>query len=275
MKKIIFASFISTAVLLGACFNAPKRAASPILEDNSPAREVSWLGTTRVEGSTLYSSGISGECSTLQQARQEAYNDALRKIAEYAGITISNNSVLFLNSSQSNISAFTNMTVEETALSKTVIKEFEYNKNAGGKYIGYILVQYDLKLLDEEKKRKAEIEKKKREIIDNRRKIGIMTINTPPSLYLIASDLGRFLQSEGYLIGQQGKPINVSLIDEEYIERAGGWTATLKTELNLNGTIIVTRSSGFGSDKQKAFNEAARQYINYFKDDYNKTLADY
>ncbi|MDR0822838.1 MAG: hypothetical protein LBN20_03545 [Endomicrobium sp.] len=267
MKILKISIIFVIAAVLGACATAPKTA---VLNDDTNPRNLSWLGKTWAEGSLLYAGGISGECDNLQQARQQAYTDALRKIAEYAGMTISNSSFFALSANGSNMADYSNMSLEETSLSKAQIKEFEYSKTTIGKFVGYALVQYDTKLLDEEKKRKAELEKQRQEEIANRRKLGKLAIIAPKSLTILVSDLKQFLQQEGYLISEDGAPITVAIIDEEYIARSGGWTATVKTEFNLNGRIISTQASGFGKTKQEALIESTRRWIDYFKDDYKK-----
>ncbi|MDR3049529.1 MAG: hypothetical protein LBV16_06835 [Elusimicrobiota bacterium] len=265
MKAFKILTILIIAAFLGACASAPKKA---VLNDDSNPRNLTWLGKTWAEGSTLYAGGISGESDNLQQARQQAYSDALRKIAEYSGITVSNNAFFAVSANNASSSDLSNMSVEETSLSKAQIKEFEYGKTQTGKFVGYALVQYDMRLLEEEKKRKEELEKQRKQEMENRKKLGKLAIIAPQKLNLLVPDLKQFLQSEGYLIAETGDSITVSLINEEYIEKGNLWLATIKTEFNLKDKIIVSQASGVGKTKYEALTEAVKRWIDYFKDDY-------
>ncbi|MDR3244161.1 MAG: hypothetical protein LBT79_05375 [Elusimicrobiota bacterium] len=269
MKTVKIVIIFIIAAFLGACVSSPKRAA---LNDGSFNKKdlPSWIGKTWTQTPFLYAGGISGECAALQQARQEAYIDALRKVAEYGGMSISNEAFFVTHSENVNVSDFVNMSIEETALSKAQITEFEYSKTSEGKFVGYVLLQYDMNIIEAEKKRKEELEKQRKQELENRKKLGSFYVSAPQSLSLLVPDIKSFFQKEGYLIADSGRPITVTLIDDEYIERSGGWTATIKTEVNFNSKIIITQASGFGKNKKEAFNEAVRRWLNYFKDDYLK-----
>jgi hypothetical protein len=263
LKSIIV---IISIVFFTSCAGIPKE--SVLIKSDNDANQISWLGKTWIENGNLYAGGISSECDTLQQARQQAYTDALTKIAEYSGISVSNNNAVFLNNSYSGMTSHSDILLDKTFLSKALIKDFKYNKTKSSKFVGYILVQYDMRLIEEEKARKNKNEENKKKEIADRKKFGSIKIIAPKNLNLIVTDLKEFLQNEGYLIRNDGKVANLSLVDEEYIEKDGGFTATIKTELNLNDRLIVSRSSGFGISKKDAFRDAVRQWLNYFKDDY-------
>jgi hypothetical protein len=55
---------------------------------SSIQKEPAWLGKTWQDGKSFFFSGISGECYSLQEAKEQAYINALTKVSEYVGVYI-------------------------------------------------------------------------------------------------------------------------------------------------------------------------------------------
>jgi hypothetical protein len=246
IKSIIVFGLI---ILIGAC--------------SSLRQEPSWLGKTWVEGSNYYFSGISSDSNSLQEAKEQAYMNAIIKAAEFVGMTINNKTVQTINSNYDDINSKTNLSIQDTFLSQAIIKEFQYTKTDNKKFVGYALIEYNRSSLEQEKRRQAELETQKQNKIAERKKLGTFTISTnSPSLNILLPDIKKHLQAQGYTIGNSGKTISISLIERRFsISQNDIYSCHLNISIEINGQIQIIKSAGYGKNKEISQADANKQWI--------------
>ncbi|MDR3048334.1 MAG: hypothetical protein LBV16_00585 [Elusimicrobiota bacterium] len=226
-------------------------------------QEPAWIGKTWSEGNYYYFSGISSDGNSLQEAKEQAYMNAVIKAAEFVGMTINNKTTQNLNSNYDNINSQTNLSIQDTFLSQAIIKEFKYTKTNDKKFVGYALIEYKKSILEQEKNRRTDIEAQKQKKIAERKKMGVFTIisnfQNPPLL----TSIKKHLQEQGYTISGGGnKIIQVSLIEQRFSISANDiHSCHINVSIEIDGEIQTINSTGYGKDKESAQADAHKRFI--------------
>lgn len=232
-------------------------------------KEPAWTGKTWQEGNSFFFSGISGECFSLQEAKEHAYINALRKVSEYVGVTITIKTIKILNNDNINIDSSTDLSSQDIFLTQALIKEFNYTKK-DGKFTGYILIEYNNNLLKDEKKRRAILEEEKRIKIENRKKIGIITVNVlNSSISNLNGEIKYFLHNEGYVLGENGIPLVFKLVTEQINKSTQNiFICKTKIDISFKNEVKSFSAVGYGNDRNQAIDDAHHQWIKIFKENF-------
>ncbi len=236
---------------------------------SSIQKEPAWLGKTWQDGKSFFFSGISGECYSLQEAKEQAYINALTKVSEYVGVYINTKTIKILSNDIVSIDSSTDLSSENIFLTQAFIKEFKYVKS-GKLFTGYILIEYNNNLLENEKKRRADLEKEKQAKIEKRKKIGIITVNIlNSSIYNLDGEIKHFLHDEGYFTGTNGIPLTFKLITEQISKsKQNIFICKIKIDICFRNEVKSYSSTGYGNDKRQAVNDAHTQWVKIFKENF-------
>ena len=236
----------------------------------APQKEPVWLGKTWQEGSKFFFSGISGECSTLQESKEQAYINAMIKAAEYVGVSVNTKTKQTLTNDGADLESLTGLSAEEVFLTQASIKEFVYNKTEDKMFTGYILIEYNKNLLEEEKKRRDELERQRLQKIADRKKLGALSVKMPAAISSINGEVKHFLQQQGYITGEEGTPLVFTLVDENYsVSMQSIFVCGIKIDIQFKDDVKSYSSTGFGKDKGTALGDALKQWMEEFKTKYS------
>lgn len=257
MNKIKLVCIFFAVSLFGACA--------------TPQKEPVWLGKTWQEGSKFFFSGISGESSTLQESKEQAYINAMTKAAEYVGVSVNTKTKHTLSNDGADIESLTGLSAEDVFLTQASIKEFTYNKTGDKQFIGYILIEYNRNLLEDEKKRRDEIERQRLLKIADRKKLGPLSVNMPSSISRINGEVKHFLQQQGYIIGDENAtPLKFTVIEEDYaVSMQSIFVCSVKIDIQFKNDVKSYLAKGYGKDKNQALDDALQQWTQEFKSKYS------
>ncbi|MDR3244162.1 MAG: hypothetical protein LBT79_05380, partial [Elusimicrobiota bacterium] len=207
--------------------------------------------------------------NSLKEAKEKAYIDALIKIAQYLGISVSDKTIYSLNADFSSIDAKSKTEVKDTFLSQVIIKEFQWTKNKYN-FVGYILLEIPKNLLEKEKARKEAEEKKRQKTISDRKNLGAFSIQVnTKEIQILIPDIKSHLQACGYTILNEGIPIKVNLIEGRFNESQGGiYSYELNIEINFNNDVKTISSKGFGNSRDNAKSDAYKTWLENFREIY-------
>jgi hypothetical protein len=277
MKKINFLFLLLLIFSFASCAHTgaaqrEKITANSDLAQNQTSNPPVWAGKTWAQGNSYFFSGMSSPSESLYDARQSAYSNALASVSQFLGMTISNNTTQIIGNDYSGINAQTNISSQDTNLVNGIVKDFQYSKT-NDKFTGYILLEYSKQDIDDEKKRQADLEKKKLEMIAARKKIGILNVQAQVGVEQMIPALKQFLQSQGYLVGDNGKVAVLIKQISQNTERANPYSFVcfLNVEIDINGQIFTFTSRGYGSNESAAIKNArdSKQWLPIFEETFN------
>lgn len=232
-------------------------------------KEPVWLGKTWQQGKSFFFSGISGECHSLQEAKEQAYINALTKVSEYVGVYINTKTIKILSDDTVSIDSSTDLSSEDIFLTQAFIKEFEYRKS-DNKFTAYILIEYDNNLLESEKKRRADLEKAKELKKEAHKKIGKIAVRIlNPSICDLTGEIKHFLHNDGYVVGESGIPLLFKVISEQVTESKSQqniFICKIKIDIIFKNNVQSYSSIGYGNTRNQAVNDAHAQWIKTFKE---------
>ncbi len=263
MFKTKYLYFLLIA-LLGACSTSPK----------GP----DWQGRSWQEGGSLYFSGISSETESIQNARQEAYNNALSDIADYLGLNLNVTSESSTYSQYSDYQSVLKAETDDVLLKQIHVKNFEYQK-IGNRYVGNILLEYNQKNMKEEIARLEEVRKKlemekplreqeEQKARQRRAAMGKVQVNLSPIILTFRSQLISRLQSMGYDVVPVGKSLLVNASNISYEQTNGIWVCLMDFEVVFRNQVSVYSARGTGATKEQAFANANKDAALRFPTDF-------
>ena len=229
-------------------------------------QEPSWVGKTWIEGQKYFFSGISGECRTLKEAKDQSFLDGAVKAAQYIGMSISIRSETQNTQDKSLLDEQIRSQVSETFLSQAIVKEFVYTKTADGFFVGHSLIEYDNRVLQAEKRRRLDLEAERAKKLAERKKVGALSIRFSPTLNRISADIKEYFQAQGYLLGDKGIPVEIYLVEERFSKSLQNiHSCNLKIAVDFDGDVKVFEATGFGADKGRAQADAFKTWLALFK----------
>lgn len=236
-----------------------------------------WQGKSWSEGDNLYFSGISSEKNTIQEAKQEAYNNALTGIADYLGVTLNIDSQNTISSQANDYKSYMQAETKDVLVKQVYTTEFMY-QSFGNKYVGNILLEYNQKTMQQELARREEalqqhqqeerLKKQQEQAIkDKRKNLGPIEVKINPADLDIKNPLIKKLGELGYSLATEGKTLLVKITNTSYSQAKNLSTCQLSVEVNFEGQILGYQVKGFGKDQASALKNAVKELVREFPAD--------
>jgi hypothetical protein len=232
---------------------------------SASTKKADWIGKSWDDSTYYYFSGISSGCPEIAQARQQAYGDALVKAAEFLGVRIDNKTIYNLSNDSSHLDAQTKLEISDTFFEQAKIKEFIYDKTDNGNFVGYVLLEVKKNVIAAEKNRKEKERAERIKLLENRKNSTPVFIEVPENLSMIGYSLKEFLQNEGFVFAQEGSPIKIVLIDENFNIVKGIYSCNLEIAISFENKTKTYSARGFGSNREQSKLQAQKECIKKIK----------